>query len=83
MKHRGRRLSLNLDQKLEIVHRYLVDGEFQKELAKEFRVSPQVVSILVGKVRRKPGLLAELIAARAEKQLGDAELADFIEAKRE
>ena len=84
MKHKGRRVKqLNLDQKLEIVHRILVDGEAQKDLAKEFRLSQALVSILVGKVRKKPEFLAELISKRAEKELLELKLADFIDGKRE
>ena len=80
LKRRGRKpKTLGLNQKLEIVHRVLVGGESQSDLAKDFRVSQSLISNLVTKVRKKPELLRELISKRAEKQLGDLELADFIE----
>ena len=58
---------LSLDQKLELVHRAIVDGETNKDLAKDFRVSQQVVSLLVSKVRKKPSMLSELINSRADR----------------
>ena len=50
------------------------------ELAREFRVSPAVVSLLVTKVRKRPEFLRELVSERTEKQLLECRLAEFIEA---
>ena len=50
------------------------------ELAREFRVSQAVVSLLVTKVRKRPEFLRELVSERTEKQLLDWRLATFIEA---
>ena len=72
--------ALTIEQKLDIVHRAIVDCEAQVDLAKEYRVSQVVVSLLVCTVRKKPGHLAELIAQRAEKQQLELRLADYIEA---
>ena len=80
-RRRRRAGPLTLDGKLDIVPRVLVDGEAQKELAKEYRYSQAAVSALVTKVRKKPELLRELITARAKKQLQVEELAEFIELK--
>ena len=78
---KGRAKPLTLDQKLDIVNRAIVDGEAQMDLAKDFRVSPCVICLLVKKVRKKPGYLRELISERTEKQLLDLRLAEFIEAR--
>ena len=80
-RRRRRAGPLTLDEKLEVVHRILVDGEAQKDLAKEYRYSQAAISSLVCKVRKKPELLRELISARAKKQLQVEGLADFIELK--
>ena len=49
------------------MHRVFVDGEFQKDLAREYRVTPAAISWLVCKVRKKPELLRELISEREAK----------------
>ena len=78
---RRRAKPLTLEQKLEIVHRALVDGEAQKDLARDFRVTQPVISSLVCKVRKKPSLLAELISERAKKKHLDERLNEFIETR--
>ena len=72
--------ALRLEDKLDIAHRAIVSCEPQKDLAKEYRVSPVVVSLLICQVRKKPKYLAELIAQRTEKQQLELKLADYIEA---
>ena len=72
---------LSLEQKLDIAHRAIVGGEVQMDLAKEFRVSQKVVSVLVNRVRKKPQFLRDLVFEKSEKQLQDLQLAEFIEAK--
>ena len=73
--------ALSIEQKLDIAHRAIVGCEGQAELAKEFRVTQVVVSLLVSKVRKQPGHLGELVAQRTEKQLLELRLADFVEAQ--
>ena len=81
MRRRRRKTrQLSLDQKLDVVHRALVGREAQMELAREFRVSQAVVSLLVTKVRKRPEFLRELVSERTEKQLLECRLAEFIEA---
>ena len=63
-----RKSCLTLEEKLDIAHRVIVCREAQKELAQEYRVSQLVVSVLVGKVRKKPSLLAELLSERESKR---------------
>ena len=73
--------ALSIEQKLDIAHRAIVGCEGQAELAREFRVTQVVVSLLVSKVRKQPGHLGELVAQRTEKQLLELRLADFVEAQ--
>ena len=42
-----RRKALTSDDKMKIVYKALVEGELRKDVAKEMRVTPQVVSRLV------------------------------------
>ena len=84
LKRRGKKpKTIGLDQKLQILERVLIDGESQSDVAKDFRVSQPLVSNLITKVRKKPELMRELISKRAEKQLEDLDLADFIEGRME
>ena len=63
LKRRRRRAKpLDLDQKLRIVERVIIDGECQGDVAKDYRLSPAAVSSLITKVRKKPELLRELIS---------------------
>ena len=82
LRHRRLRAgrALHLEDKLDIAHRAIVGCEAQKDLAKEYRVSQVVVSLLICQVRKKPEYLAELIAQRTEKQQLELKLADYIEA---
>ena len=61
---RRRRTSkrFSLEEKLEVAHEVIVEGEIQKEVAKKYRVSVKVVSALINKIRRKPELLRDLIS---------------------
>ena len=51
-----------MEEKLEVAHDVIVDGEAQGEVARKYRVSAGVVSTLISKIRRKPELLRELIS---------------------
>ena len=80
LKRRRRRAKpLDLDQKLRIVERVIIDCESQADVAKDYRISAAAICILIAKVRKKPELLRELISQRSEKQLGELALAEFIE----
>lgn len=80
LRHRRRSTKpLSLEQKLDIAYRVIVSGELQIDLAKEFRVSQTVVSLLIRKVRKKPELLRDLISEKNEKQLRDLRVVEFIE----
>ena len=51
LKRRGRKpKTIGLNQKLDIVHRVLVGGESQSDLAKDYRVSQSLISNLITKV---------------------------------
>ena len=50
-----------LKEKMEIVERVVVDFESHKDVARAYRVSPSVVSMLLHKIKKNPLLLSELI----------------------
>jgi hypothetical protein len=52
---------LSIEAKIKIASQVLVEKELQKDVAKEHRVSPQVVNVLVKKVERSPNMLTELL----------------------
>ena len=52
-KKRRRRKPLTADDMHRIVHKCLCKKELRKDVAKEMRVSPQVVSRLVGKFKKE------------------------------
>ena len=79
-RHRGRRRpKLTVAEKLEIVHKMLVGYEHQQDVAKEFRVSRQLIQLLVNKARKKKDFVDELIAKRDEKQLRGEVIREHLE----
>ena len=63
--YRKRRSSeLSLEEKIAIVHDYLIGKEKQSEVAKVHRVTTSLVCALVLKARRNPKFLEELRAER-------------------
>ena len=48
--HKSKRLSLK--EKMEVIHGVLVRHEFQAHIAKQYRVKPVVVSVLVNKAKK-------------------------------
>jgi len=57
LKKRG---PLLLQEKIEILEKIYVSFETHKEVAREYRVSANVIAHLVSKVKKKPEILAEL-----------------------
>ena len=69
-RHRGRRRpALTVAEKIEIVHKVIVEYEYQQDVAKEFRVSRYVVQALVNKARKNKDFIDELVAKRDLKKL--------------
>ena len=67
---------LRLFEKIQMVHQVLVQMEYQRDVAKEHRVSESVVSRLVSAAKRKKHMLAELLqlqGSRAEKETQTSE----------
>ena len=69
---------LSVSDKIEIVYRVLVDHEPQQAVAKERRISLQVVNKLVCKVQRHKELLDELAAKRDEAESRRATIAGVV-----
>ena len=70
---------LTVHEKLDIAHKVLVENELRKDVAKEYRISYQVVNRIVDKVKKKPGWLTEIISQHEEKATRRALLADGID----
>ena len=66
-RHKGRKRRLSLDERIEAVHRVLVQKELQADVAKHFRVTAPTISRLVSKMEKRPALLSELLSKRDEK----------------
>ena len=64
-----KRGTLSLGDKVDIVHQVLVEHEMVADVAKEYRVSQQVVQILVTKARKKKGFFEELLAIKDVKAI--------------
>ena len=47
---------------MDIAFRVIKKGEYQQDLAKEFRVTESRISQIVMKARKKPKLIAEILA---------------------
>ena len=63
-KRSRKRGPLSIGNKIDIVYRMLINFEKQAEVAREFRVSPQVVAHLMMKAKKNKQFLQELIDAR-------------------
>ena len=59
---------LTVSEKVEIVHKVLVQHEKVLEVAREHRRGVGVVQSLVTKARNNPALLSELMASRDSKE---------------
>jgi len=59
---------LSVDDKINIVHKVLVEFKYQQDVAKEYRISLNHVSQLVHKARKKPEFLRELWGKRSKKE---------------
>ena len=57
IKNRG---PLKVKDKIEIVYKVLIANELQKDVAKEYRISPKIVCVLIRKVQKDHKLLDEL-----------------------
>ena len=57
----GKRGPLSLDEKVVVLKRIFIDHEFQKDVAKEHRVSHFVVNRLVSQVSKSPAMLQGLL----------------------
>ena len=55
-----------------------MDKERQADVAKHFRVTQQTISTLICSVRKKPGLLSELLALRKSAQAVRAEVREIV-----
>ena len=74
LKKRG---PLLLKEKIEILEKMHVSFETNKEVAREYRVSANVIAYLASKVKKKPEILAELHSrhqAKLEKEWAVSEV---------
>ena len=60
--HKSKRLSLK--EKVGVIYAVLVEHEYQAYVAKQYRVKPTVVSVLVNKAKKNKKFLEELYAKR-------------------
>jgi hypothetical protein len=65
-KRSKRRGPLTTSEKVDIVHRVLISYEKHAEIAKEYRVTPQVIAHLMMKAKKNQQFLLELIIERDE-----------------
>ena len=77
-KRSKRRPKILLEEKVEIVHQVLVEHEMVADVAKEHRVSVQVVQVLVNKASKHKDYLSEQITARQVSQLKRQIIADLV-----
>lgn len=69
MRKRSRKRGvLSTNDKINITHRVLVDFEKQAEVAKDFRVTPQVVASIIFKAKRNKKFLEELLVKDGNKE---------------
>jgi hypothetical protein len=64
---------------MQIAERVIMGQESQTDLAKELRLSTAAISVIVQMARKKPEVIREAIASRAEKLYEENTLADYIE----
>ena len=58
---------MTIAEKIEIVHKVVIEHELQKDVAREYRVKNGVILQIIRKVRKRPQLLDELVAERDRK----------------
>jgi hypothetical protein len=64
LRRRRKRQRLTIFEICEIVHSVVVELRKHNEVAKEWRVLPNVVAAYVAKVRRNPSYLSEVLSKR-------------------
>ena len=69
---------MGLDEKVQAVWMVQMEKERQADVAKHFRVTQQTISTLICTVRKKPGLLSELLALRKSAQKERAEVREIV-----
>ena len=62
-----KRQPLTTGERISIVHQVLVGHEKHADVAKDFRVSPQVVSAIMQKARKSPEFMREMLERKASK----------------
>jgi Trp operon repressor len=65
-KRSKRRGPLTTSEKVDIVHRVLISYEMHAEVAREYRVTPQVIAHLMMKAKKNKQFLHELLVERDE-----------------
>ena len=73
------RPKLTLHQKIEIVWKVLTQFYSNKEVAKEFRITPGYASLLVSKARKNSKFLVELHTEEFEKEMKERRCIDPIQ----
>ena len=73
-KKKAKRGSLSVEDKVNIVHQVLVQNEMYADVAKEHRVSQQVIRRIIKQARDNKKFLAELMSERNAKQLLEKEV---------
>ena len=58
-----------MEDKIAIIHTYLIDKESQKDTARKHFVKPALVQALVTKAKKNKGFLDELRAKRLEMEM--------------
>ena len=68
LRHKSLKRIISTADKIDIVHRVLVQKEKQSEVAKHYRRTVAAISRIVCAITKKPAILSEMLALRAEKQ---------------
>ena len=74
-----KRTVLKASEKLDIVHKVLVEFKMVKDVAKEYRVTISTVNMLVSKSRKKPKLISELFDKRILKEQKQKVVEDVVQ----
>ena len=61
-KRGNKRKTLTVADKVSIIHQVVISKIYHKQVAKEFRVTPACVSMLVRKAQRNPKFLSEMVS---------------------
>jgi hypothetical protein len=65
-KRSKRKGPLTLNEKIDIVHRVLIGFEKHADIAREYRVAPSVVAMVIYRAKHKKEVLRELLNKREE-----------------